>query len=255
MIQIAARGRVLHIELNRPEKRNALNLETCRALCDALDRADADSGVGAVLLSGRGAAFCSGMDLSEVLAADQHALADVHERLFTTVYRARKPIVAAVHGVALAAGVGLAANSHFVVAAPDARFGITEIRIGLWPVLIFRSVVSAIGERRATELSMSGRMFSAQEAADWSLVTEIHTEPAARAFELATSLAACSPEASAAGLEYINRTRLLGWREAGAVAREVRGALMEKADFTEGVQAFLEKRAAVWPSLKSAPKG
>ncbi len=249
MIDIATTDRVRTLTLNRPEKRNALDLETCRALNEAFHQADDDPAIGAVLLRGNGTAFCSGMDLSEVLAADQDVLADVHERLFTTIYRARKPIIAAVQGSALAAGVGLTANAHFVIAAPDARFGITEIRIGLWPFLIFRSVARAVGERRATELSITGRTFSADEAHQFGLVTEVHANYDTRAFELATRVAQFSSVANAAGLDYVNRTHDLDFSDAGVIAREMRTGLMASADFEEGVRAFLEKRAPVWPSF------
>src|SRR5580700_6007261 len=147
----------MRVALNRPEKRNALDSATCRDLLDAFRKAESDPAIGAILLCGNGPAFCAGMDLKEALAADQSGLADLHERLFTTIQRARKPMIAAVHGAALAAGTGLAANAHMVIASPDAQFGLTEIRIGLWPVIVFRAVARAIGERRATELSLTGR--------------------------------------------------------------------------------------------------
>lgn len=255
MIEVELTDRVLCIRLNRPEQRNALNLDTCRELVAAFDRADADSAVGSVLLQGKGSHFCSGMDLAEVLSADQNALADIHERLFTTIFRARKPIVAAIHVAAIAAGVGLAANAHFVVAAPDARFALTEIRIGLWPLMVFRSVARAVGERRATELSLSGRTFSTDEAFAYGLVTEIAADPLKQGTEIARQLAGLSSVANATGLEYVNRTRDLSVEAAAPIARELRTGLMASEDFAEGVRAFLEKRAAVWPSLKGADTG
>ena len=171
-IEVTRENRVLHITLNRPEKRNALNGALCHALVGAFDEADSDPNIGSVLLSANGPAFCAGMDLSET-----EDFADIHERLFTTINRVDKPIVAAVQGAVLAGGTGLAANAHVVVASLDARFGLVEIRIGLWPVLVFRAVSLAIGERRATELSITGRILSVDEARAWSLVTEIHDDP------------------------------------------------------------------------------
>ena len=253
MIDVDTRGRVRRVGLNRPEKRNALNLATCSALVDAFDQAESDPAIGAILLYGHGTAFCAGMDLQEVLSADREELANVHERLFTTIYRARKPIVAAIQGAALAAGTGLAANAHFVVAAPDARFGLTEIRIGLWPMMVFRSVALAIGGRRTTELSLTGRTFSADEAFRFGLVTEIDSDPLTRGFERAAKLSGLSPDATVSGLDYVNRTRELDWREAAPVARQMRTDLMATGDFEEGVRAFLEKREPAWPSLQRTP--
>ena len=241
--------RVCRVTLNRPEKRNALNTAVCRELIDSFDRAEADPAVGAILICGEGPAFCAGMDLAEVLSADQEELMALHERLFTVIDRARKPIVAAVQGPALAAGMGLAANAHVVVAGRDARFGLTEIRIGLWPAVVFRAVVRAIGERRTTELSISGRFMNAEEALSAGLATEIAEDPKARAFEIARQLASFSPTAMATGLEHVARTRGLPWPDAAAVNKELRARMMASDDFREGVSAFLEKRPPRWPSL------
>ena len=95
-------GRVLRVTLNRPGKRNALNLAFCTDLAGAFDKADADRGVGAIVLSANGPAFCAGMDLKETLDVDQIQLGGIHERLFTTIQRIRTPIIAAVHGARIA---------------------------------------------------------------------------------------------------------------------------------------------------------
>jgi enoyl-CoA hydratase/carnithine racemase len=249
LIEVAIEGRVCRVTLNRPEKRNALNMAVCRELIAAFDRAD--PAVGAILLCGSGPAFCAGMDLAEVLSADQDELMALHERLFTVIDRARKPIVAAVQGPAFAAGMGLAANAHVVIAGTGARFALTEIRIGLWPAVVFRAVVRAIGERRATELSISGRFMDAEESLRAGLATEIAADPMARAFEIANQLASFSPVAMAAGLEHVARTRGLPWNDAAAVNKELRARMMASDDFREGVNAFLEKRPPRWPSLDS----
>ncbi|MGH9658996.1 MAG: enoyl-CoA hydratase/isomerase family protein, partial [Bryobacteraceae bacterium] len=129
-LDVGREGRVARLALNRPDKRNALSFALCRALVEALEQAEADPGVGAILLSGHGPAFCAGMDLGEMESPEAMAASQIHERLFTAGARSRKPIVAAVEGAALAGGMGLAANAHIVVAAEDATFGLTEIRIG-----------------------------------------------------------------------------------------------------------------------------
>ena len=250
MIELEKQGRVLRVTLNRPEKRNALNLELCIRLVEAFDNADNNRDVGAIVLNANGPAFCAGMDLKETIDVDQVQLAGIHERLFTTIHRIRTPIVAAVHGPALAGGTGLAANAHIVVAKDDARFGLTEIRIGLWPVLIFRSVEHAMGERRAVELSLTGREFSAGEALGYGLVTEIADDPLKRATDLAILLAGYSPVAIAAGLDYVHQIRGRDWEHAGRVGRVTRDRLLSNEDFKEGARAFLEKRRPSWPSLK-----
>jgi enoyl-CoA hydratase/carnithine racemase len=251
LIEVKQKGRVLTITLNRPERRNALNLNLCRQLTEAFDRADSERSVGAIVLNANGPVFCGGMDLKEVLEINENQLAAVHERLFTTIQRVRTPIVAAIHGSALAGGTGLVANAHIVIAKPDTVFGLTEIRIGLWPVLIFRSVVQAMGERRTVELALTGREFSAAEARDYGLVTDVAEDPLQRATELAGILAGFSPIALKAGLDYVHQIRGLDWEHAGRVGRLTRDRLLSSEDFKEGSRAFLEKRPPSWPSLKS----
>ena len=249
MITQSKNGRVLHIALNRPEKRNALNIEMCSQLVHTFDAADTDHSVGALVLSGNGPSFCAGMDLHESLTADQAQMAAIHERLYSTIQRIRKPIIAAVHGAALAGGTGLVANTHIVIANPKVRFGLTEVKIGLWPVLIFRAMVHAIGERRTVELSLTGREFSGAEALEFGLVTEIAEDPLARAFELAQQISSYSPIAVGVGLDYVHQTRGRDWDHAGKIGRVLRERLLTNDDYHEGVQAFTEKRAPVWPSL------
>jgi enoyl-CoA hydratase/carnithine racemase len=240
LIEASQQGRVLHLALNRPEKRNALNISLCRALIEAFAQANLDPTIGVILLSGNGPAFCAGMDLKEALDPGGVDLADLHERLFTIINRTHKPIVAAVQGAAVAGGTGLAANAHIVIAAPDAKFGLTEIRIGLWPVIVFRAVALAIGERRATELSITGRFLGAQEAMEYGLVTEIADEPLERARTIAAEVAAFSPHTLASGLAYTRQIRGMAWEQAGVLGRETRDELMKRPEFAKGIQAFLQ---------------
>jgi enoyl-CoA hydratase/carnithine racemase len=221
----------------------------CHELVDAMERANADRSVGAIVLDGNGPVFCAGMDLKEARQVDQAELAHIHERLFTMIQRVRTPVIAAVHGAALAGGTGLAANAHITYASPETRFGLTEIRIGLWPVMIFRAVQQAIGERRTVELSLTGREFKAAEGLYYGLVTDVVQDPQARAMETARAVAGFSPIAVGAGLDYVHQIRGRDWEHAGRVGREVRERLIESADFKEGTEAFLEKREPVWPSL------
>ena len=251
LIAVKQEWRVQTITLNRPEKRNALNTEFCQELADAFDRADRGGETGAIVLAANGPAFCAGMDLRETAEIDQIQLAGLHERLFTTIHRVRTPIIAAVHGAALAGGTGLVANTHIAIAKPDAVFGLTEVHIGFWPVLIFRAVEHAMGERRTVELSLTGRHFSAAEALDYGLVTEIAENPVKRAHEIAVQLAGNSPIAIGAGLDYVHQIRGRDWEHAGKVGREIRNQLLSNDDFKEGSRAFLEKRHPSWPSLNT----
>jgi enoyl-CoA hydratase/carnithine racemase len=246
-------GRVLRLALNRPDKRNALNLELCRALVEALEAADLDPGVGAILLTGNGKSFCAGMDLHEIAnadtVADTGAISQVHEQLFTIGARLGKPLIAAVHGAALAGGTGLAANCHIVIAGPDATFGLTEIRLGLWPFLVFRALTAAVGERRTVELALTGRVFGAAEARELGLVHEIAADLDARALEVASALAESSPTAIRSGLRCVQEARGRDWKLAGEISQRARHEVFASADFHEGIRAFREKRKPRWPSI------
>jgi enoyl-CoA hydratase/carnithine racemase len=244
-------GRLLRLTLNRPEKRNALDAALCRALVTALDEAAADPAISAILLTGNGKAFCAGMDLAEIEQTTGTAEIDaVHEQLFTAGARLPKPLIAGVHGAALAGGTGLVANCHIVVASHESTFGLTEIRLGLWPFLIYRAVEAALGPRRTLELSLTGRTFPGREARELGLVHEVAEDASARALEIARTVAHFSPTALHEGIGFVLQTRGLDPHAAGAIGREARNRVFEGEDFREGLRAFREKRAPCWPSSK-----
>jgi enoyl-CoA hydratase/carnithine racemase len=251
MLQASREGRLLRLTLNRPEKRNALNGALCRELVAAIEEGDRDPGVGAILIRGAGKSFCAGMDLDEMLTPAEADLGHAHERLFTIGRRVTTPIIAAVQGAALAGGTGLAANAHIVVASEDATFGLTEIRIGLWPFVIFRAVVAAIGERRAVELGITGRIVDAREAASMGLAHHVTSvsELEGRANEIAAEISTASQEAIGTGLHFVAETHGIEWDTAGKLAQDFRQRSFETADFAEGIRAFRQKRKPRWPSL------
>ncbi len=253
-LEISRTGRLLRVALNRPEKRNALDSALCEALVAALKDADADASIGSILLEGRGEVFCAGMDLDEALQPGAAERTAIHEELFTIGMALGKPLVAAVQGAAYAGGLGLVANAHVVVAAQGTTFGLTEIRIGMWPYVIYRTVCAAIGERRALELSLTSRIFSAADALQYGLIHQVapQIEYGDRAEDLALKLAGASAETIRAGMEFARRARGLAWKEAGELAREYRRLAFASPDFAEGVKAFKEKRKPEWPSVEHA---
>src|ERR1700739_698519 len=120
-------GRVLRIALNRPDKHNALSSELCRELVDAINRANRDPRIGAIVLAGNGESFSAGMDVKELGVVSADTINNVHEQLFTLTMRLGTPLVAAVNGNALGGGTGLVANCHIAVAGEKDRFGLTGI--------------------------------------------------------------------------------------------------------------------------------
>ena len=167
------------LTLNRPDKRNALNDVLIGELRDALRQADANDSVRVIVITGAGADFCSGADLSALQKisessitenlADAQTLAD----LFALMRRVRVPIVAAVRGRALAGGCGLATACDLVVAARSARFGYPEVKIGFVPAMVMAILRRNVSEKRAFELITRGAEVGAEEAAAFGLVNHV----------------------------------------------------------------------------------
>ncbi len=242
-LKLSREGRVLRATLARPEKRNALDQALCEALVQAVE-----SDAGCVLIDAEGDVFCAGMDLD---AADAQATR-IHQKLFSMGARSTVPIVCAVQGAALGGGLGLIANAHVAIAAHGVQFGLTEIRVGMWPYVIWPAVVTAMGERRAKMLALTGRLFGAKDALDWGLVHE--TVPAVELDDRATASAHAFADSSrttiAAGLGFVARARELPLDEALRAALETREQTFASPDFQEGAAAFREKRKPRWPSIE-----
>lgn len=253
-MKIRSEGRLLRLTLDRADKRNALDFETCERLVQAIEAAGSDVGTGAILLDGEGPAFCAGMDLEEALREDAGERLGIHASLFTVGLRLKKPLIAAVHGACLGGGVGLAASAHVVVAADNCRFALTEIRLGLWPFAIWKAIEGAFGERRALELSLTGRNFTAADAERWGLVHLVtpEAELRARSTRLAVQMAEASPVALENGLALVHGCRDANLEDALALALRLRTGTLRSADFHEGVTAWREKRPPRWPSI---PRG
>lgn len=244
-LKVSRERRVLRLTLTRPEKRNALSPELCEELIANLKD---DSDTGAILLDGEGPVFCSGMDLDAATAPATH----VHEELFTFGFRLNTPVIVAAQGPAMGGGLGLVANAHIAIAAQGAQFGLPEIRIGMWPYVIWRSVIRALGERRATMLALTGRVFGSTEALQWGLVHEVvpPVELDDRASAIAHAIAESSPEVVRRGLTLARETPGLSLQDAGRLALELRSENFNHPDFAEGLAALKEKRKPRWPSLQ-----
>ena len=241
------------LTFNRPEKRNALSPLMITEFCQALDEV-AKGPAQVLILTGAGKAFCAGMDLRALrdfpAQTDEDIVADARRTatLFRRIYAFPKATIAAVNGAAIAGGCGIASLCDFTLAVPEAKFGYTEIRVGFIPAIVSSYVVRQVGEKRARELLLSGRIFDADEAQSMGIVNEI-VEPGKlmpRARELAYSLAEMSPVA------LLHTKRLLLKFTEEELDRETEMAVQASAcvrataDFREGLSAFLEKRKPKW---------
>lgn len=181
-VLVKDRGAVRFITLNRPEKRNALNDALVGALKSALHDADENEALRAVVIRGAGKDFCSGADLSALQkiagASYEDNLEDAHNlaELFALPRKMRIPVIAAVHGRALAGGCGLATACDLVLAAETARFGYPEVKIGFVPAIVTAFLRRNIGEKRAFELITQGFEFTAEQALGMDLVNRVFAE-------------------------------------------------------------------------------
>jgi methylglutaconyl-CoA hydratase len=241
------------ITLNRPDKRNAISYELIEDLSAAL-KAVADSSALVLILTGAGKAFCSGMDLDNLKAlagrSPEQSLKDSETmaQLFRSLYDFPRPTIAAVNGAAIAGGCGLATLCDFTLAAPEAKFGYTEVRIGFVPAIVSTFLLRQLSEKHARDLLLTGRTIEADEAHRIGLINEI--VPAEKLMDRARELASQLMENSPASL--VCTKRLLSEHARAELDAQIRSAVRENAairatsDFREGVSSFLEKRKPRW---------
>ena len=241
------------IMLNRPARRNAMTPEMQDELIAALGKAATDPSR-VIMLTGAGEAFCAGLDLTHLQAiadkSESEHVADAERiaRLFRKLYELPKPTIAVVQGPAIAGGTGLATICDFTLAAPGVKFGFTEVKIGFVPALVSAFLTLQVGEKRARDLLLSGRLFSSEEAEGMGLVNEvIHPEELSeRAAALAERLKLNSPQSMAATKRLMARQNQAWLDAAIAHAMTANAEARAMQDFREGVAAFLEKRKPVW---------
>ena len=236
------------ITLNRPQARNAVDLATTEALAAALDEFDARDDVAVLVLTGAGGTFCAGMDLKAFARGERPR---IEGRGFAGLTEAppAKPLIAAVEGWALAGGCELALSADLIVAARDARFGIPEVKRGLFAAGggVLR-LAKALPYQRAMEMALTGDPLPAEEAHRFGLVNVL-TEPGgalAGARELAARITVNGPLAVRASKQLVAGS--VGWTDRAAL--DAQQALADRvfasADALEGARAFAEKRAPVW---------
>lgn len=259
-LQLAAENGVGVIWMNRAEVRNAFNETMIAELTQAFQAADADESIRAVVLAGRGPAFCAGADLNWMKKMSGYGLkqnlADALElaAMLNTIYMMKKPTVARVHGPAFAGGMGLVAACDIAIAAQEAEFCLSEVKLGLTAATISPYVVAAIGERHARRYFLSAERFTAAEAFRIGLVHDLATtqELDASVNTLLAHLLAASPAAIAASKELIRavaRAPIDQKMMADTAARIA--AARASADGKEGIRSFLEKRKPAWTEIKT----
>lgn len=239
-------GRVLLLTLNRPAQRNALNNALLAQVADALEAAQQDAAVGAVVITGSERVFAAGADLQEMARNDLPAtLNDGRPTLWARIEACRKPLIAAVNGYALGAGCELALLADVVLAGDNARFGLPEITLGIMPGAGgTQRLIRCVGKSLASQMILSGQPIDASRAQQAGLVSEI--SPAALTVEYALTLAARmashSPLALQAAKQALRQSQEVGLQAGLGLERQGFSLLSATEDRREGIAAFLEKR-------------
>lgn len=241
---------VVTLTLNRPEKRNALGALLVDELADAIAWSDADERARVVMLRGAGVDFCAGADLEalrdldEASVSEQMEDADAMGDLFLIMRRVGVPLVAAVHGHALAGGCGLASACDIVLASSEARFGYPEVKIGFVPAMVMAMLRRAVGEKRAYELVVSGRQIGAEEAERYGLVQHVYgpEEFDAACDEFAAELAGRSATALALSKRLLYGTELHSFEAAIRAGAELNVLARMTEDYREGLERFFAAR-------------
>jgi enoyl-CoA hydratase/carnithine racemase len=241
------------ITLNRPEVRNALSRTMVREIESALDAFEADPGARVIVLAGAGdRAFCAGADLRGV--GDRGTTLQAREafgglaRILERITRMRTPVIAQVHGYALAGGCGLAAGCDLVVASEDAVFGLPEIKVGLLPLVVMAPILRSVGRKRGLLMILSGETVSARDSLDMGLVSRVvpRDDLASVTTELAQKLATFSPVAVALAKEAAYTIQDMEYGKSLRYLRELITLVGLSDDAKEGIAAFFEKRPPEW---------
>jgi len=242
-------GPVLKVTLSRPERRNAFDAALIAELTDAFtDVGDAR----AVVLAGEGESFCAGADVewqrSSIDLTYEENVEDALRlfRMCETLDNCPAPVVVQVHGYALGGGSGLVACADIAVAAKDAVFGFTEVRLGIIPAVISPFVLAKIGPGPARHWFLTGERFGADVALRIGLVHEVAPDPAECVATVVDALLAGGPEAVR------EAKRLAHERPAGRKVAEIAAARRTSEEGQAGLRAFLEKRTPPWRSASSS---
>jgi enoyl-CoA hydratase len=239
------RGRVLLVTLNRPDAMNAINGALSSGLVAAMEELDGDAGLTAGVLTGAGRGFCSGMDLKAFARGE-----DIGPMMTFIRHGARKPLIGAIEGFAIAGGLELALTCDLLVAAKGAKLGIREVKVGLFAAGggVFR-LPNRVGFAKAMEMALTGDNITAEEAHELGMVSELTESGGAveAAIALAERIAQNAPLAVAASKQLV-RAASEGYDESELwkMQEPLMAQVFSSNDAKEGPRAFAEKRAPDW---------
>jgi methylglutaconyl-CoA hydratase len=243
------------ITLNRPDKRNAMNKQVVEELTLAFAMMEDDQEVKVVILRSEGEVFSAGADLAYLRQLQEHTYEENLEDskylkdLFLKIYKLNKPVIAAVQGHAIAGGCGLISVCDFVIASSKAKFGYTEVRIGFIPALVMVFLVRKIGEAKARELLLGGKLIKARKAQKYGIVNRVckterlEVEVQSLADDLILNNSAASMSLVK---EMMGRVQDMPLHEALDYASEMNAKARSTEDCKKGLNSFLNKISIEW---------
>ena len=242
---------VATLTLNRPESMNTFSSQMAAELNQALIDLDLNPSVRVILLKGSGRAFCAGIDVTELAgktAIEYREWIEKMELPLVTISKLKKPVIAQLHGVAAANGMGLIAAADLVIAEEDARMGLTAINVGLNCIGPIIPVSRCVGRKKALELLLYGNLIKTPEALSLGLINKIvpKDELESQALKWAIELAQKSPIAVQIAKTAFYHSEDMNYEEQFAYMNEAFARLCTTDDAKEGVNAFFEKRPPVW---------
>lgn len=242
------------ITINQAEKMNRLNFANMRELAQLVERADADPEVKVMIITAAGEkAFCAGGDLGDFSSPTILETKDNlqgYADLCLIFARVTTPSIAMIRGYALAGGCGLAMLPTFSIASTDAKFGLPEIKVGVWPMMVMATLFRTVGRKKGLELICTGDMIDAREAHRIGMVNQV-AEPEdleAEVLKLAEKLKSLSGSLMSLGLEAYNHIVDMEYNKAVIYLKNMVVLITETEDSQEGRAAFMEKRDPVWKS-------
>jgi enoyl-CoA hydratase/carnithine racemase len=242
---------VATITLNRPKHLNTFNSDMAKEFYEALLNLDADTKVRVMVVKGAGKVFCAGIDVNELegkSAMEYREWIERMERPLMVISKLKKPVIAQVHGVAAANGMGLVAAADLAIAAENARMGLTAINVGLNCVGPVIPVSKSIGRKKALELLFYGDLISAGEALSLNLINKLSPvdELEAQTQKWAETLAQKSPIAVQIAKSAFYTSEDMDYDRQFDFMNEAFARLCSSDDAKEGVKAFFQKRKPIW---------
>lgn len=246
--------KIVRIALNRQEVHNAFNSTMLFELEDAFKRIKVDKSVRAVVICGEGKSFCAGADINWMREIIHYSFEQNLEEslqlaeLLYNIFTLPKPTVAMVNGTAIGGGTGFISACDIAVASEEAKFGLSEVKIGLVPAAISPYVIRRIGESKAREYFLTGKRISARKALDIGLINEVvpPEELEVRVEEIIRLLLSSGPEALASCKELIQKVPFMSFEEAKTFTAQMIAKLRVSKEGQEGMTSFLEKRKPIW---------